>query len=69
MEKGNKEEAHLERSIQNLRMRSSYSSGFNITTPSFMTNNKKIGKAKEAPNSARKEKVNLKVLKPKVFLW
>lgn len=67
MEKGNREEAHLEKSIQNLRMRSSYTSGFGITSQSFMTANKGNASVADSPtNNKRKLKASVKVLKPKV---
>ena len=40
-EKGQIHEDNLSKSIQNLRMRSTYSSGFGISTPSFMVSQKK----------------------------
>ena len=41
-ERGLKHEENLSKSIQNLRMRSTYSSGFGVSTPSFMVSNRKV---------------------------
>ncbi|CAI2382527.1 unnamed protein product [Moneuplotes crassus] len=63
---GNREEAHLEKSMNNLRMRSSYSSGFGATTQSFFATTHATTKAPlESPNGKSKTKMSLKVLKPK----
>jgi hypothetical protein len=67
LEKGIKEEAHLEKSIQSLRMRSSYTSGFGTTTQSFMTATKRTASAVDSlPVVKRKHKAIVKVMKPRV---
>jgi hypothetical protein len=69
LEKGIKEEAHLEKSIQNLRMRSSYTSGFGTTTPSLMTATKGAASAVDSPPIVKKRhKAIVKVMKPRVSL-
>lgn len=56
MEKGTKEDLHLSRSIRNLRMRSSYSSGFGISTPSFMAPNRLGSATLDSPTKAKIKK-------------